>query len=146
MNKTELECRARLTATLTALGFTESEVESLRRISNTLQRWYEMECGTDTGAIERDEDTGKPFLRSSSGRWPVADRETGAKKRLATIVDACNKARRTHLTDGKMTPKEPLAYYLQTDPRGAALYILRPGDVPAGDDPAAYYSRGICVY
>jgi hypothetical protein len=36
--------------------------------------------------------------------------------------------------------------YIQTDPRGAALYILRPGDVPEGKDAGAYYNRGICVY
>ena len=36
--------------------------------------------------------------------------------------------------------------YIQTDPRGAALYLLRPGDMPEGADPAAYYRRGICVY
>lgn len=36
--------------------------------------------------------------------------------------------------------------YIQGDPRGAALYILRLGDVPAGKDADAYYSRGVCVY
>lgn len=41
---------------------------------------------------------------------------------------------------------DPITYYLQTDPRGAALYILRPGDVPEGKDVDAYYNRGICVY
>jgi hypothetical protein len=39
-----------------------------------------------------------------------------------------------------------LSSYIQTDPRGAALYIIRPGDVPEGGDVNAYYSRGICVY
>ena len=35
--------------------------------------------------------------------------------------------------------------YVQKDPRGAALHILRPGDVPAGEDVSSYYSRGIAV-
>ena len=39
-----------------------------------------------------------------------------------------------------------LSAYVQTDPRGVALYILRPGDVPEGGDVDAYYSRGIAVY
>jgi hypothetical protein len=39
-----------------------------------------------------------------------------------------------------------LTAYVQTDPRGAALYVLRPGDVPDGADVSAYYSRGIAVY
>lgn len=140
MTKKELERRARLTATLTGLGFTDSEVESLRRISNTLRRWYELECGTDAGAIERDEN-GNVLFRSPSGRsWRVADRETGALKRLGAIVTARNK---------RFTVKDNvpmLFHYVQTDPRGAALYILRPQDVMAGVGPECFYSRGICVY
>jgi hypothetical protein len=36
--------------------------------------------------------------------------------------------------------------YIQPDPRGAALYILRPGDVPVGERADSYYSRGLCVH
>jgi hypothetical protein len=123
---------------LRALGFTQDETEKLRRISMTLRRWHEMECGTDGGCLERDEATGKAFwLNSMTGRrYPIQDRETGARKRLAAILAECN-ARRI---------AEPLAAYVQTDPRGAALYILRPGDVPEGKDADAYYTRGLCVY
>jgi hypothetical protein len=32
------------------------------------------------------------------------------------------------------------------DPRGAALFILRPGDVPEGEAAESYYSRGMAVY
>lgn len=63
-------------------------------------------------------------------RTPIADREAGAKRRLARIM-----ARYPHLTA-----------YVQTDPRGCALYILRPDDVPAGEDASSYYSRGVAVY
>lgn len=124
--------------TLRSLGFTTDEAEQLRRISMTLRRWHERECGTDGGCIERDETTGRTFwLNSMTGwRYPVPDRETGARKRLAHIVAARN-ARTT--TAG-------VSAYIQTDPRGCALYILRPGDVPDGADPAAYYSSGIAVY
>ncbi len=148
MTRKESMRQTHLFDALRALGFTQAEAESLRRISMTLHRWHEMECGVDGGCIERDEETDRPFWHNSfSGRLsPIADRETGAKKRLATIVDACNKARLTRLTNGKITPDVGLRYHVQTDPRGAALYILRPGDVPDGEDPAAYYSRGICVY
>lgn len=38
-----------------------------------------------------------------------------------------------------------LGYYVQGDPRGCALYILRPGDVPEGSTPDCCYSRGIAV-
>lgn len=133
--KNEWMRRQHLQNALTGLGFTVEEVGKLRRISSTLRLWFERECGIDNGAIERDE-TGKPFFRHTSGRcWPLADLETGARKRLAAIMAARN---------GREAV--PLATYIQTDPRGAALYILRPGDVPEGESANAYYSRGVCVY
>jgi hypothetical protein len=113
-----------------SLGFTADEVEALRRISNTLHRWHELECGTDNGVIERDESTGKPYWLTDFGRRsPVADREAGALRRLQKIMEG-----------------RPLSYYVQTDPRGAALYILRPGDVPEGLSVDSCYTRGVCVY
>ena len=147
--------------TLRSLGFTQAEAEQLRRISMTLHRWFELGCGDGnqwgSWAIERDDNgDGKPFMvhhhyghgkrPDSVTRTPIADRETGAKKRLAAIVDACNKARRTHMTGDQMTPQEPLSFYVQGDPRGASLYIIRPGDVPDGQSVDSYYTRGICVY
>lgn len=117
---------------LESAGVEWDDAEALRRISMTLHAWHEGECGNDYGCIERDEETGKAYTRHSySGkRYPIADRETGALKRLA-----------------KLMAKYPtLSYYVQGDPRGASLYILRPGDIPEGKDVAAYYNRGIAVY
>lgn len=98
----------------------------------TLQRWFERECGDGNGAIERDEATDKPYWHNANTgrRYPIADMEKGAKARLAAI----------------MAKHAPLRAYLQGDPRGAVLYILRPGDVPEGADENGYYTRGICVY
>ena len=112
-------------------GIRFEDAVALRRISMTLHRWHELECGVGNGCIERDETTGKTYwLNSMSGRrFPTPDRETGAIKRLKEI----------------MSRYPTLGYYIQGDPRGAALYILRPGDVPAGCDADAYYSRGIVV-
>ena len=147
MTKKEAMRLARQVETLQALGFTADEAESLRRISMTLHRWHELECGDGNGRIERDEHSGIPQWRyaSDTGKYcgrPIPDREKGAKKRLAAILAECN-ARRI----GKGPSKAgALSAYIQTDPRGAALYILRPGDVPAGEDAGAYYSRGICIY
>lgn len=147
MTKSEAMRITRQQSTLMQLGFTMHEADSLRRISMTLRRWHEKECGIDGGCIERD-DNGRAMWRNSyTGKaYPVRDMETGAKRRLALIVDQCNKARRTHMTGDKMTPQEGLGYYVQTDPRGAALYIIRPGDIPAGQPVDSCYSRGICVY
>lgn len=160
MTRKEAMRQTRLFEVLQSLGFTQSEAEKLRRISMTLQRWHELECGTGEGqtmrSIERDGDEpdSKPYLRvqfpTANGyvdrRYPIADRETGARKRLARIVDQCNKARITHMTGDKMTPQDGLRFYVQGDPRGAALYILRPGDIPEGQTADSCYSRGICVY
>ena len=128
---------------LLSLRFTRDEAEQLRRISMTLHNWHEKECGTYNGCIERDETTGKAYwLNSMSGRrYPVRDMETGAKKRLEKITAERNKR---HVAPG--ISHTALWYFIQTDPRGAALYILRPGDVPDGCEVDSYYSRGVCVY
>lgn len=141
MTRNEAMRQTRQLEVLQSLGFTQDEGEQLRRISMTLQRWHELECGTDNGCVERDETTGRAFWRSShnDSRYPMRDRETGALKRLASIIGQRN---------GRLNaaPAGKVSSYIQGDPRGAALYILRPGDVPAGCDVGSYYSRGICVY
>lgn len=134
------ECLPRLER----LGISHEDAVALRRISMTLRRWFEYECGTGEGqttySIERDGDEpdSKPFMRvqypSSNGyvdrRWPIADRETGARKRLAKIMQ-----------------KYPtLTPYIQGDCRGPSLYILRQQDVPPNGDIGAYYSNGVAVY
>jgi len=134
------ECLARLQA----LGISWDDSCALRRISMTLQRWFEFECGTGEGqttwSIERDGDEpdSKPFMRvqfpTSNGyhdsRRPYPDKENGARKRLAAIV-----------------ARYPgLSAFVQGDPRGCALYILKPGDVPEGESASGFYTRGVAVY
>ena len=123
------------TQTIEALanaGISYSDALALRRISMTLHRWHELECGTDSGSVERDEKTGKPFFRSAynDSKHVIPDRETGALKRLAAIMEGYLE----------------LTAYVQGDPRGAALYIVRPGDVPEGSEVDSCYSNGIAVY
>ena len=116
---------------VTSIGVSNEDATALRRISRTLRRWFELECGDDMGAIERDDD-GIPYWKPNfnSRKYRVPDRENGAYKRLAKIMAAYP----------DLTP------YVQCDPRGCALYLLRPNDVPDGKDASAYYSRGIAVY
>lgn len=114
---------------LARLGFTTSDAAALVRASATLHTWHEHECN---GAIQRDEETEKCYwYNADTGRelWRTADRETGARKRIEAIV-----------------ARYPgLRAYVQSDPRGCALYIIRPDDVPEGADIDGYYSRGIAV-
>lgn len=185
MTRQEAERLTRQADTLRALGFTTAEADALRRISMTLQRWFERECGDSNqygswaivrghrqGRAFTHDDDGAPFLEHhhyahGQGQDTVSyvripDRETNARTRLNDIVRRRN-ARITHpdSADAELNIHAAsaarvfasqckgdglLMFYVQTDPRGAALYILRPGDVPDGGDPSAYYSRGICIY
>ena len=115
---------------LMTAGISLDDAVALRRISMTLHSWHEAECN---GEIQRDEATNIPYWynrHTNKKIWKVADRETGALKRL-----------------NKIMAKYPLlSAYVQGDPRGASLYILRPNDVPEGKLPESYYNRGIAVY
>lgn len=140
MNKQARTARQELITRLAALGFSFEEIEKLRRVSMALRKWFEYECGTEAGRIVRDEDEKPFFVREYRETWkpyawktmttPIADREKGAIKRLEKILS--------------MYPG--FTYYLQTDPRGCALYLLQQGDVPEGKSPAAYYTNGIAVF
>lgn len=146
MTKRERERLTALENILMTLGFTSEECDKLRRINSTLRRWHELECGINDGAIERDDATAKPYWVSEFGRrFPVADRETGALRRLAKIMRDVN-GRRPEKPSFIDDLRDDLTAYIQTDPRGAALYILRPGDVPNGFEPESCYTRGVCVF
>ena len=151
---------------LRAAGINYEDACALRRISMTLQRWHELECGdgndygswvivrgaffndTARGRIFVYNDDAKPFLehhhyQHGAGKDTVsytklADRERGALKRLAAI----------------MARYPGFASYVQTDPRGCALYILPPDRLPSdwdinltrGDWLSANYPRGMAVH
>lgn len=155
MTKKEAERQTRQADTLRSLGFTPREAEQLRRISLTLHRWAEGECGTEGGCIERDETTNKPYWVSDWGtqwgagkrcRRAIPDREAGALKRLRAIINARNARKYVVNTDHYGIRRDEVQAYHQTDPRGAALYILRPGDIPEGKCADSYYSNGVCIY
>lgn len=147
MNRTQKE-RFALLNRLCGLGFTFEEAQALRRISMTLHRWHELECGTGEGqtswSIEREngDGTGKPYMRVQyptrdgyvDRKWRIADRESGALRRLARIVAARN-AREA----------SPVTPYVQGDCRGAALYVLREQDMLPGHSLDCIYSRGLAV-
>ena len=114
-------------------GIEYADAVALRRIAMTLHRWHELECGTEYGYIERDDTTGIPFHYHPNhlpgGPRSIPDREKGALKRLVEIM--------------KRYPS--LVAYVQTDPRGLPLYIIRPGDVPAGRTADGFYTYGIGI-
>lgn len=120
---------------LERIGLTVSfdDAQTLRRAAMTLHRWAELECGDSTDhvsfAIERDDETGIPYMcvyphrdDSPPTRQKIADRETGALRRIATVCERIG----AH-------------YYHQTDPRGAALRI-HTEPMTSSD-----YTRGVAI-
>ena len=152
MTKHDYEDRARQDRSLIAAGISAEDCNRLRRISHTLRRWFELECGIGDGqttrSIERasEDENSQPYLRVQyptthgyhDSRSPIRDLERGARRRLAGIIADTNLRHRGI--------REQVAAFIQTDPRGAALYILRSGDVPEGQTVESCYDRGICVY
>lgn len=118
MQESKTVSLARLLNRLVDLGFSYSEAQRLRRIEMTLNRWSTEQCN---GTIQREgeDGDGKPvrvFLGrygQPDTRYPIPDRETGARKQLAAIMAA-------HPT---------LWHYIQGDPRGCALYVGRKSDL-----------------
>ena len=134
MKTTKAQLRLELIERLENLGFSFDEIQKLRRIEMTLQRWGEKECGDGSDwAIERDETTQKPFMvyhgEGKSRRYPTPDKETGALKRLGKI----------------MQNHSGLLAYHQGDCRGCNLYILRKEDIREGESVDSIYSRGFSV-
>ena len=137
--RTSVKQRVEVIRRLQDAGISYEHANALRRISMTLQRWGELECGDGNDyaswAIERDEATGKPYMvryphDGKPRRTPVADREKGALKRLQAI----------------MSQYPQYVAYHQTDPRGCAVYVVRKDDIPEGTKLDSCYNRGIAVY
>lgn len=135
------------------LGFTFEESQQLRRIEMTLSRWAEREAGDGTNwAIERDETSGRPFMvyhgEGKARRYPIADREAGALRRLGLIVDARNgrEALKHMQAGGHLGDKTPgfVLPYHQTDCRGCMVYLVTRAQL--GDDKIdSVYNRGLAV-
>jgi hypothetical protein len=143
MNKYTVEMLQRLTA----LGISLNDAYALRRIAMTLHRWHELECGDGNDyaswCITRGRKEGGEFVHDDNGapyeerhvhsenkaRYTrIPDRERGATKRLLEI----------------MARYPNLAVYIQTDPRGAPLYILDRATTPQPYE--QFYSRGVAVF
>lgn len=115
-------------------GLTEQDAVAVRRIALTLHRWFELECGCDNGLIERDEVSGIPYYtrtnhsyldpHDSRATHRIADRETGARKRLDKI----------------MAKYPQLRAWVQTDPRGGTIYLCKPEDATE-----SLYTRGVFI-
>ena len=127
MTRKQAERYYRLLESLGAHGFSTQDVDSLLRCSRQLSTWCMHECN---GTIQRDEKTGKCYWYNELGfRFGrTSDRETGALNRAKSIV-----------------AEHGLTVYYQGDPRGCALWVIRPGDIPAGETVDSFYTNGVAV-
>lgn len=64
---------------LERLGITRNDAEALRRISMTLHRWHELECGVEHGGVDYDEETGRIGTIATQASGPVCPFPTVAK-------------------------------------------------------------------
>lgn len=103
--------------------------------------------------VARDEETGKPYMEvhpynGKSYRYPIADREAGALRRLRTIVDARNTRERSDDKRRASAAGHVFAYH-QGDPRGCALYLCTREQLTGRDGEAlpidSHYTRGVAV-
>ena len=93
-------------------------VVTLQSISRSLSRLGEGSCNGDWEYSEDD----KPKCRQEKRE----DRLCAKAKELAESLGA--------------------TFYYQTDPRGAAVYLIFPGDIREGVSVESSYSNGVCLY
>ncbi len=126
---------------MTNLGFSHAETDALLKAERALSRFAELECGISDAnrsiSVFRDEETGRPFYRVEyrvGNDWktriePKRDTEKAALQTVERIMES----------------KPGFSAYHQTDPRGVSLYIIRPGDIEAGEDVRRFYNRGLAM-
>jgi len=140
MKLTKKQQTARFFDLMSENGFTYDDTTALLKAERALRKWGELTCGTGDGNrsvhISRDE-SGRPFYRVqfyAGGQWRerIKPRRDTEKAALAKV-------------DAIMAKKLGFRAYHQTDPRGCALYVIRPSDIEPGENVRALYSRGIAI-
>jgi len=140
MQQTKKQQTARFFTLMTENGFTYDETTALLKAERALRKWGELACGTGVGNrsvhVFRDE-SGKPFYRVQyfhAGKWRESIQPKRDTEKLALAK-----------VDAIMANKPGFRAYHQTDPRGCALYVMRPGDIEPGENVHALYNRGIAL-
>jgi hypothetical protein len=98
-------------------GLDWEDANTLLSCERALHKWHEKECN---GEVEQDEDTGKVWNVFLPIRFRVSNKEASTMRRLEKLLAYYNDD--THKND-------PLMIYVQSDPRGCALYLYRKSDL-----------------
>lgn len=122
----------RLAQSLADFNLSPDEIAKLLRLEKKLSRWHELQCGLDAGHVEEvgGEGSGKwEFVNRHGNRSPIRD----AGKQARKVLNA-------------FTAENPdLYFFVQPDPRGCALYLLKKSQVESGERLNAVYSRGVAI-
>jgi hypothetical protein len=141
---------------LRAAGVSYDDAAALRRISMTLHRWHELECGDSNeygawcivrgnyakapaGSLPRKrgeprafvhDDDGAPFMERHEYRW-FRDADGKQVNKVTTHYTRLDDRERGALKRlAKIIARYPaFQAYVQGDPRGCALYILHPNAI-----------------
>ena len=132
MNKQSLIRFAALSANLKTYGVTYDELFTLLRCEKQLNRWQVAQCNGD---VSQDETTGQWYRHYERG----SSRPFQTVKTTDSSASAIRRAQKIAFAHG-------LTAFEQDDCRGCSLYIIRPGDVEAGQDVSACYHRGLAIY
>lgn len=150
-------------------GISYQDATALRRISMTLHRWHELECGDGNNhgswCITRGrkvkllkdhiptlKDSRETFVHDDDGK-PYLEHHHylhGQGKDYITYSALPDRERGAMKRLAKIMANYPgWASYVQGDPRGCALYILSATlmcEIAGLGDVSSYYNRGIAVY
>lgn len=92
----------------------------------TLHRWHELECGNSNNyaswVITRGTKNGGEFIHDDNGK-PYIEHHSHASNKLTYTLLADRERGAIKRLDGIMAKYPALSYYIQSDPRGASLYI-----------------------
>jgi hypothetical protein len=122
----------RLAQSLAHFKLSPEEIAKLLRVEKKLRRWHELQCGVEAGHVEEigGEGSGKwEFVNRHGYRSPIRDAGKQAEKALNAFTDE----------------NSDLFIYVQPDPRGCALYLLKKSQVESGEELSAVYMRGVAI-
>ena len=154
--------------TLIKAGISYQDATALRRISMTLHRWHELECGdgNDYGSWAIARGHAKTTVTRTDGRSVSTTEFThnddgapylehhhylhGRGKDYVSYSRLPDRERGALKRLAKIMANYPgWASYVQGDPRGCSLYILSATlmcEIAGLGDVSSYYNRGIAVY
>ena len=90
-------------------------------------------------------DTVRALLQIERALQRISERQCSEAIDTTTAARLDKREARLEEKARKLAEYVSCTFYRQGDPRGCQVYLIRPGDIPAGQDVESYYSNGIAV-